>query len=107
MKKTDDELKQVAKDLVDGKIFTDRHCKSLEELRSSFLIIALMDEHAIKGMEADKINFIYEYYDKAAPRSVNGRPIFLSCHCLDETESKRMFEFYEQMKPVVPAGGQS
>lgn len=103
--KTDDELKQIALDMLHGEIFTDRHCHSLEELRSSFLILALMEPEAMKKMEEDKINFVYEYYDKAAPRSVNGRPIFFSCHCLDETESKRMFEFYEQMKPAVPAGG--
>jgi|EndMetStandDraft_8_1072994.scaffolds.fasta_scaffold750238_2 hypothetical protein len=98
--KTDEELKQVAQDLLDGRIFTDRHCKDLYELRSSFLVIALMEPEAMKKMEEDKINFIYEYYDKAAPRSVNGRPIFFSCHCLTEAESKRMFEFYEQMKPA-------
>lgn len=103
MKKTDEELKQVAKDMIDGLIFTDRHCKDLYELRSSFMVIALMEEDSIKKMEQDKIDFIYEYYDKAAPRSVNGRPIFFSCHCLTQDESKRMFEFYEQMKPAVPA----
>lgn len=101
--KTDEELKQIALDMLHGKIFTDRHCKDLNELRSSFLILALMDPETMKKMEEDKINFVYEYYDQAGPRSANGRPIFLSCRCLDETESKRMLEFYEKMKAAVQA----
>lgn len=99
--KTDEELKKIARDMQDGLIFSDRHCKTLDELRSSFLILALLEPEAMKKMEEDKIDFVYEYFDKAGPRSVNGRPIFLSCHCLDETESKRMFEFHDQMKPAA------
>ena len=100
--KTDDELKKVAQDMRDGLLFSDRHCKDMYELKSSFLIIALMDEEQIKKLETDKIDFIYEYYQNAGPRSVNGRPIFLSCGLLNEEESKRMFEFYEKTTPSRP-----
>jgi hypothetical protein len=103
--KTDQELQQIAQDMRDGRLFSDRHCKDLYELRSSFLIISLMDEEQTKKMEADKIDFVYEYYDKAAPRSVNGRPIFLSCGLLNQDESKKMFAFYEKTTPVPVTSG--
>ena len=101
--RTDQELRKIAEDFRDGLIFTDRDCRDLEELRRSFLVIALMDGDQISKMKKDKVAFVFEYYDRAAPRSVNGNPIFSSCHTLNEDESKRMFAIYETIRPPAPA----
>ncbi len=101
--KTDEELKQIALDLFHGRIFSDRHCNTLEEIRSSFLILAFMDEKHAEEMKEKKVSFVYEYLSEAGPRSINGRPVFFSCRYLDEAESKKMFEYYEKMKTAVEA----
>lgn len=99
--KSDDELKQIATDLHAGKIFSDRHCISLEEVRGVFLILIFMDEAAMKKMREDKIEFIYEYLSEAGPRSVNGKPSFMSLRMLNQDETKKMFEYYEKIKAAV------
>ncbi len=101
--KPDKELKQVAKDLWAGKIFCDRqipeHDKSL--LLSIFMPLIFMDKKTIKSMQREKISLIYEYYDRAGPRAINGYPMFMSCHTMTEPEAKKMFEYYEKFKELA------
>ena len=99
--RTDEELKQIALDLHGKKIWTDRHCRSAQELKMSFMLIGFMDEAAMKKLEEDKVNFIFEYLDKAGPMAVNGMPVFMSMECLTEPETAKMFEYYEKIKKAV------
>lgn len=101
--RTDEELKEIAKDLHAGKIFSDRHCQSIEELRGSFMILFFMGPEETKDLEKKEIDFIFEYLEKAERRSVNGRPIFLSMQCLTKVEAAKMFEYYEKIKAALAA----
>lgn len=101
---TNEELQQIAKDLLDNKIFSDRHCKNEEEVMMCFPILTFLEEKTIEGMLRDKIDFIFEYYEKAAPRTINGMPMFFSCHVLSKKETKEMFEYYEAMKKFREEG---
>ena len=40
--KTDEELKQIAKDLYNGKIFSDRHLSQYDRIESHFMVILFM-----------------------------------------------------------------
>jgi hypothetical protein len=99
--RTDEELKQIAADLHAGKIFTDRHLRDLSELQMVFMVLAFMDEAAIKDMEARKVNMIFEYLDKAGPRSVNGMPTFFSCQTATEEEVAKIHAYWKAIKEAV------
>ena len=99
--KTDEELKQIALDLHHGRIFSDRHCSTLEDVKSSFMVLAFMEQEHLKKMEEDQVDFIYEYLSEAGPMSVNGRPCFFSMRLLTKPESQKMFDYYEKIKKAV------
>ena len=42
--KTDEELKKIAVDIVEGKIFSDRHLRSSNDIKSVFMVLHLMDK---------------------------------------------------------------
>lgn len=101
--RTDEELKQIAVDLLAGRIFTDRHFRSTEEwqslIRSVFMVLAFMETDALKDM-GDHCAMIFEYFDKAGPRSINGYPSFMSFQIILKTEIDRLFQYYEAMKQM-------
>lgn len=100
---TDDELKQIAVDLHGGKIWSDLHCKSLEDLKMSFLIVGLMGPEDLKKMQEEDVDFIYEYLSEAGPRSVNGMPIFFSMRTLTKPDAEKMLGYYAKLKDAIKA----
>ena len=50
--------------------------------------------------DIDNIGLIYEYMDKAGPRSINGMPIFMTCRTIKKTESDKMFEYFKQYQEL-------
>lgn len=103
--KTDEELKQLAKDLYKGEIFTDRQINDSRLLRSVFIPLSLFDEEQAAQfrttVENGKVNLLYERINKAGPRSINGMPIFMSFQTLDTEETKKLFEYYQKIKEVI------
>ncbi len=100
------ELKKIAMDLVDGKIFTDRHFRQGEAERMAqlvFMPLALMDEQQVPLFMAEQPHLIYEYYDKAGPRAVNGYPIFFSMQWLRKDETFIMFKHYDKLAEIKKA----
>lgn len=103
--KTDDELKQLAKDLYTDKIFTDRHFRDPEEAARMapmvFMILNFLGPME-RAVWAKDLGLIYEYYSAATTgRSVNGYPIFFSARTLTKDETTRMFEFYNKIKAAM------
>ena len=101
--KTDEELKQIAKALWAGQIFCDRyiHKDQAHLLKSVFMSLYFISKKTALEMKRRKVNFIYEYKDKAGPRSINGMPMFMSCQMLAESETEKMFEFYDKFKKMA------
>lgn len=94
------ELKQIAIDLFDGKIFCDQQLNSSRDLSMVFLPLIL---GALKGFgkeELEDIGMIYEYIGKAMPRSINGYPIFSSMRILKKQDLKIMMEHFEAYKKL-------
>ena len=96
------ELKQIAKDLIDGKIFCDRHIPKHDNhlVPSIFMVLALCGQKTIDFMLHYKISFVYEYLDKAGPRAINGYPIFFSIGMLNDKDTAKMFKYYEKLKEL-------
>lgn len=98
--KTDEELKQIAQDIHKGLIFSIGHIENPADTPSVFMPLHFMSDEAI-GDLAKKEPFIYEYLDKASPRSVNGLPVFISFQYLVKEETKKMNGYYNKIKQAV------
>jgi hypothetical protein len=89
----DAELRQLALDINAGMAFTDRHCKDASALGMVFMPLALGAFAGLADGEIEKIGLIYEYYDKAGPRSVNGYPSFFSMQMLNRDDTEKVLEY--------------
>lgn len=98
--KTDEELREIAVGLYDGQIFSHKQVRP-EEVGMTFMPI-LLGAFADKSKEElEDIGLIYEYLDKAAPRCINGNPIFYSCRYLTVKETEivnKHFSNYKKLK---------
>lgn len=81
----DIELKQLAIDISENKVFGTFHMKEREMERDTerdigavFMPFLFMSDEQRKEMVDKGVIHLYEYYDKAGPISVNGMPSFFS-----------------------------
>jgi hypothetical protein len=93
--KTEEELKQIAIDILADRIFTSNHINQADydSLVNIFMPLALMHpKEKIKLMEQEPVLF-YEYMSEAGPRSINGYPMFMSFHFLVQEEVDIMHKY--------------
>ena len=100
---TDEELKEIAQALLDGRIFSDRHVQEPSQLPQHFMVLGLLEPEQSKELAEMGVDFIYEYVEQAAPRSINGLPCFFSMRMLTRDETVRMTKFYAKMKEEAEA----
>lgn len=99
--RTEENLKQIAKDIANDLIFTDRHIPKEQRktmLPMVFMPLVFADEATINQMKQNKIDTLFEYYSKANPRGINGFPTFYSFQMLDDAETKKVWEYRNKMK---------
>ena len=122
--RTDEEMKELVRDVYDCKIFTSLQCPG--NLTGSIFMAAMFmgcepskpslgknnqinrsnKLHYIEAMLAyeeetpkreeflKNIGMVYENYSKACPTAINGYPIFMSCQIASIDETKRFREMY-------------
>jgi len=92
--KSRDELKKLAIDVVDGKVFTDRHLVEHQKhmIGQVFMPIGLGAFSKKTKEEIYEIGMVYEYYSKAGPSTVNGLPVFFSLVVLNKEETDEMIK---------------
>lgn len=98
--KTNADLKTIAIDLYEGRIFTS---DMVGPHNTAGLIFMPLLFGAFKDKTEDEkkdIALIYEYYDKAGPRGINGKPIFTSLQWLNREEFALMIPFFEAYKKL-------
>lgn len=97
---TDEEIKQLAIDVLKDKVFFSSMLEEHEQhlLGSVFMPVNFLDEPQVKKLEEDKIAAFYEYHDKAGPRSINGLPMFMSMKTITEEDLKKMGEVLKKLK---------
>ncbi len=90
------EQKQLALDIVDGKVFGTWSISQEDYalLPVIFLPLAFMELSKIKK----DVVHIYEYVDKAGLRGVNGYPTFMSCRLLKKSDAEALVPIIEQLK---------
>ena len=94
--KTDQEIRQLALDMADGRVFltTDPH-----EIKLSFgMILIFLTGEYLRNLEQRDIVAFYEYISDALPQSVNGLPMFMSASTLTRDEFNRLCDAHEEVK---------
>ena len=134
---TEDELKQLVRDVYDQKYFTSLHCRGQVDPSMIFMPVMFLGaaptkpsfpektgnikvdrknklnhitnleiwEKEIKEWESEEetskrenyfnnIGMLYESYDKAGPRSINGFPMFFSCKIVSSEDTKKFWDMY-------------
>jgi hypothetical protein len=78
------ELHQLARDYAENRVFIAGG--EDPDLPIVFMPLGLLGLAHVPEEAAKHIGALYEYVDKAGPRSVNGKPIFMSMHLLHEDD---------------------
>ncbi len=92
------ELKQLAIDIVEGKVFGSWNITDADMLPMVFMVITFMDFDKIQELQDDDIWHFYEYLDKAGPRSINGMPIFFSAHTITKDDWKKVIPLIKEFQ---------
>jgi hypothetical protein len=82
----DDELRKFVVDCLGGRIFTSAQVRDFDHVPMVFMVVALGGLSQFSAKSMNDIGIIYEYIEKAGPRSINGYPTFFSfrvLHVLD------------------------
>ena len=120
----DADLKEIAKDIYNNLIFTDRHCRG-SELTQRFMCLMFMgpgmsSDDSVEGKRdnkiydilekeieekyyneyINKIGMIFEYYSKAGPMALNGGPMFMSHSTLNKEDAEKVWEYYDKYKTI-------
>lgn len=82
--KTKEELKQLAIDIVEGKVFGTWNIENPSDMAMVFMVSIFMKK---KDFPKDAVHF-YEYMSEAGPRGVNGMPCFFSARVLNKKEAE-------------------
>ena len=91
--KTDDEIRKLAQDYQDGKIFTDRNIYPRDResmLHLVFKPIVFLSDAARQQFVDLEVVLLYQYKDEATPFATNGYPSFMSMRVMKRTVSCTM-----------------
>ena len=99
--KTPDELKTLAVDIFQQKVFTERHITDPSMFGNVFMVAALGGFADCPEEYTQSIGMVYEYLEKAGPRSVNGYPMFMSLQLLNKEDAQKVWDMYFKMKEAV------
>jgi hypothetical protein len=103
---TTEQEKHLALDIYRGAVFTDRNCPP-DMIGSVFMVFTFMEREDLERLK-EKIGesgVIYEYLDKAGPRTVNGLPMFMSMNVLTTEEAARVIEMVKSIADAVKKVG--
>ncbi len=93
---TDEQLKQLAIDIHAGNVYTDMHIQDMSDLPSVFTPIILGAFNGETKESLKELGMVYEYLDKAGPRSINGLPSFFSMKVLSIEQANKVKAFHDE-----------
>lgn len=94
--RSEQELKNIAFDLVKGKIFSDWQIEKEEDIPLIFQAIYMMTDSQLEELKNKDIGMLFEY--KTAAYDIDnetGIPIFISFNILTKDESLKVLEWLE------------
>jgi hypothetical protein len=102
---TPEAVAQLAMDLADGKLWTDRHAQG--NGIEAFKIVFMLGRSAPPKEIVNTWGMLYEYLDKAGEYSVNGIPQFFSVqfmHIDDHPLLVKAYDAYQAAKAAIKSG---
>ncbi len=93
-----EELKKLAVDYKESRIFTHLDIHNINDTSMVFMPIALMRKEDLEKLKASDPGLIYEHISEAGPRAINGMPMFMSFHSLNQEDTKRLFEMVGKLQ---------
>lgn len=97
----EEEIKRLAEDIYRGLVFTDRHVQNPDDVERVFMPLILLGDDQREEIRSCGPGMIYEYMDKACPRSINGMPMFFSFRFISQEDAKKVNEKYSQIKDCI------
>lgn len=94
---TDEGRRQLALDIVEGRVFGSWSLKlhnDVDMLGVIFLPLSFLDKDEIP----EDVVHVYEYLDKAGPISVNGYPTFTSCKMLVKGDAAELEKYISALR---------
>lgn len=109
--KSDEEIKQLALDVMADKVFTSLHIREGEMARmlpSIFMPLIFLEgseggAEFLERLKSGEITLIYEYLSKAGPRAINGYPSFLSMCCLNRADHEALSNMLKKLQAALDA----
>lgn len=98
--RTDKELKEIAKGLVNGEIFSDWQIKDPDDVHLIFQALTFLNDEQLNDLRKEDIGMIFEYKKEAA-YFCEEIPVFVSFNCLTSNEAIRVGHFYQEYKKIV------
>jgi len=95
------DLKEIAKGIHAGKIFTSNHLhknESLNTLGMVFMPLLFMDKKAKDDLIKAKASVFWEWMDQAGPRAINGYPIFMSMRFMTDAEWIKVMAYVKKIE---------
>ena len=100
--KTEDELKQLVRDLVSGKVFVNSMIPE-GEARTLGMVFMVISLGGLEGIDTSTIGQIYEYYHKAGPGSINGFPMFYSAQLINVEDWAKVMSMANAIEAATTA----
>ena len=98
------ELSKLSKDIALDKVFCSCFIPDSQQnnlLGMVFMPLLLGATNDMSKEQIDDIGFVYEYYDKAGPRCINGYPMFFSCGFVSKADAKKIGNKVSRIKKII------
>lgn len=93
-----EKLRTFIKEVRSGSIFLSLYLNNPKDIPMVFMPLALggLSNHSESYIKS--IGAVWEYYSKAGPMSINGMPMFMSCHLIHQEDVKIVTEALVQLE---------
>lgn len=108
--KTDKQIKELALDIWEGRVFCDRHIKGFKDrdintVAMVFTPLALFTDAQLKDFLANDPSMIYQYTSQAGPKSPMNVPVFRSFRFLNSHDTKLVMAEFNRLVERLGEGG--
>ncbi|KKN89716.1 hypothetical protein LCGC14_0235620 [marine sediment metagenome] len=104
---SEQELREIAQGIQTGAIWTHLDCPEPTDLVMMFMPFALMEPKLKHKLRTSDIGLIYEHINRAGPRSINGRPCFVSFKLLNEADADKVQGYCRELQKSVEVAGET
>ncbi len=101
VRKTNAEIRELALGLRSGTIFGSWQLREPDLLVNVFMPLLFMTDVQRKSLIRDEVIHFYGAIADAAPRSINGYPIFFSMQLLNKEDAERMNAALKQLEAFM------